>query len=195
MSSTATLGSNNRTIIAAAVVLAALAFSFLPPRLIVYDNLYGFFMWMETTWFGVIGQTWGAVFAIVEAFHLLAMALLGGAVFVSDFRLLGLVFNDIPAQDVLDKAHSVFKWALAVVLFTGIFMACGVAGKIYFLAVFWYKMLALVTGILFVFFVKRPLLKKDLNDINPWVIKLVAVSSIMVWVTVAAAGRWIGFSG
>ena len=96
---------------------------------------------------------------------------------------------------MLDKAHAVFKWALVVVLFTGVFMACGVAGKIYYLGVFWYKMLALATGILFVFFIKRPLLKKQLDDINPWVIKLVAISSMMVWVTVAATGRWIGFTG
>jgi hypothetical protein len=195
MSSSTTFSSNSRTIIVSALVLALLAFSVLPSRLIVYDNIYSLFMWSETTWFGVIGKTWGAAFAVVEAFHLLAMALLGGAVFVSDFRLLGWGFKDVPAEEVLDKAHTVFKWSLAIVLFTGIFMACGVAGKIYYLAVFWYKMLALATGILFVFFVKRPLLKKNLDDINPWVIKLVAISSIMVWVTVAAAGRWIGFAG
>jgi len=195
MSSATTFGSNSRTIIASAIVLSVLAFSFLPTRLIVYDNVYDLFMWSETTWFGVIGKTWGAAFAIVEAVHLLAMALLGGTVFVSDFRLLGWGFKDVPAQEVLDKTHAVFKWALAVVVFTGIFMACGVAGKIYYMAVFWYKMLALATGILFVFFVKRPLLKKNFDDINPWVIKLVAISSMMVWVTVAAAGRWIGFTG
>jgi len=80
-------------------------------------------------------------------------------------------------------------------LSTGVFMACGVAGKIYWLPVFWYKMLVLMTGILFVFFIKRPLLARDLDEIKPWVVKLVAVTSLLVWVTVAATGRWIGFAG
>jgi len=56
-------------------------------------------------------------------------------------------------------------------------------------------MLALATGILFVFFIKRPLLEHDIDAINPWVVRCVAMSSIMVWFTVAATGRWIGFSG
>jgi hypothetical protein len=187
--------SNTKTIAVVAVVLVTLVFAFSPLRRIVWVELYDFFLWMETTWFGVIGKTWGAVFAVVEAFHLLAMATLGGAVFVSDFRLLGISFKDVPAQAVLDKAHNVFVWALAVVLFTGIFMACGVAGKIYWLPVFWYKMLALLTGILFVFFIRRPLLKRELEEINPLVIKMVAISSLLLWVTVAATGRWIGFAG
>ncbi|MDA1372749.1 MAG: hypothetical protein O2971_18610 [Proteobacteria bacterium] len=190
-----TLDSYRRTITTVALVLIMLVFALSSARRAVWVDLYEFFLWMETTWFGVIGKTWGAAFAVVEAFHLLAMALLGGAVFVADFRLLGWCFSDVPAQEILDKAHKVFVVSLIVVLATGVFMACGVAGKIYWLPVFWYKMLALATGILFVFFIKRPLLRRDLNDINPRVIKLVAVTSILIWVTVAATGRWIGFAG
>ena len=190
-----TLGSYRRTITSIALVLIILVFALSSARRAVWVDLYDFFLWMETTWFGVIGKTWGAAFAVVEAFHLLAMALLGGAVFVADFRLLGWSFLDVPAQEVLDKAHKVFLVGLIVVLSTGIFMACGVAGKLYWLPVFWYKMLALTTGILFVFFIKRPLLNRDLDEIKPWVVKLVAVSSLLVWITVAATGRWIGFAG
>ncbi|MDP6652169.1 MAG: hypothetical protein QGF90_08705 [Gammaproteobacteria bacterium] len=190
-----TLGSYRRTITSVALVLIVLVFAFSSARRAVWVDLYEFFLWMETTWFGVIGKTWGAAFAVVEAFHLLAMALLGGAVFVADFRLLGWSFSDLPAQEVVDKAHKVFVVGLIVVLSTGIFMACGVAGKIYWLPVFWYKMLALMTGILFVFFIKRPLLNRGLDEIKPWVVKLVAVASLLVWITVAATGRWIGFAG
>lgn len=184
-----------RTITVVAVLLIALVFSFTGMRHGVWLRLYDFFLWLETTPFGVIGKTWGAVFAVVEAFHLLAMAMLGGAVFVADFRLLGIAFREVPAQELLERAHKVFFWGLVVALATGVFMGCGVAGKIYWLPVFWYKMLALLTGILFVYFVKRPLLRGNLDDIKPWVIKLVAISSILVWVTVAATGRWIGFAG
>lgn len=189
------LGSHRRTITTIAIVLILLVFSLSSARRVVWVDLYEFFLWMETTWFGVIGKTWGAAFAVVEAFHLIAMALLGGAVFIADFRLLGWCFSDVPAQEIVDKAHKVFVVGLIIVLITGVFMACGVAGKIYWLPVFWYKMLVLATGILFVFFIKRPLLRHDLSEINPRVVKLLAITSLLVWITVAATGRWIGFAG
>ena len=123
------------------------------------------------------------------------MALLGGAVLVSDGRLLGLMFADLPVDKVLEPAHRMFVLALIVIVLTGVFMACSVSIKIYYLPVFWFKMLALSAGVLFVFFVRRPLLCHEIEDINPWVVRMVAVASTTVWVTVAACGRWIGFSG
>ena len=189
------LGPYTRSILVIAVIAATLAFALSGLRVQAWEALLPFFGWMETTLFGVIGKTWGAAFAIVEAFHLLAMALLGGAVLVSDGRLLGLCFTDLPNQAVQDQAHRLFVMALALILLTGVFMACGVAMKIYYLNVFWYKMLALATGILFVFFIKRPMLRVDIDTLNPWVLRAVAIASLMVWFTMAATGRWIGFSG
>lgn len=193
--STSSLGSYHRTIITVAVVLLAMAFLFSSLRIDAWEGLKPFFEWMGTTWFGVIGTTWGAAFAVVEAFHLLAMALMGGAVIVSDGRLLGIGFSEMDEREVLDKSHKIFSWGLAVVLLTGVFMACGVAMKIYYLEVYWYKMLALLVGILFAYFVKKPLLAKNLDDISPLVRRAVALSSLVVWFSVAGAGRWIGFSG
>ncbi len=197
MSTVTTSESNSytKTITVAVLLALLLIFSFSGLRHQTWLQLYEFFLWLETTPFGVIGKTWGAVFAVVEAVHLLAMALLGGAVIVSDARLLGWCFADIPAGEIQERAHKVFKVGLAVVLLTGVFMACGVAGKIYWLPVFWYKMLALATGIFFVFFIRRPMLRRDLDELDPRVVKLVAISSMLVWATVAATGRWIGFAG
>lgn len=153
------------------------------------------FEWMETTWFGVIGKSWGAAFAVVEATHLLAMALLGGAIVISDGRLLGLLLRDVPVQLILRRTHRLFVIGLLIAIASGIFMACGVATKIYDLPVFWFKMLALTAGVVFTFAVKRPLLAEGVEALNPWVVRAVAVASLMVWFTVAATGRWIGFSG
>ncbi len=157
-------------------------------------GLLPFFEWLETTWFGVAGKTWGALFAVVEAFHLLAMALMGGAILVSDGRLLGLVFTDYSADNVLARTHKLFVVALIAIVLTGIFMACGVALKIYYLPVYWFKMAALAMGVCFVFFIRRPLFKAGVENVNGILVKLMAISSLMIWFTVAAAGRWIGFS-
>ncbi|MEH6581604.1 MAG: DUF6644 family protein [Halioglobus sp.] len=181
----------------ATVVLLALAmgFAFSNLRIDAWYALLPLFEWMETTRFGSIGKTWGAVFAVIEAIHLLAMALLGGAVIVSDGRLLGLLFRDVPAQVIVSGTHRLFIAGLLIAIASGIFMACAVATKIYDLPVYWVKMLALTAGILFTLYIKRPLLTGDIESLNPWVVRTVAVASLTVWFTVAAAGRWIGYSG
>ena len=151
------------------------------------------FEWMETTWCGVAGKTWGALFAVVQAGHLVGLGVLGGSVIASDGRLLGL-FKVLPMRLVVDRCHSVFAWSLALLVATGIFMACGVAIKIYYMPVYWYKMLALTLGVLFVFFIRKPILDRDLDQVSPWLLRLLAIASIMIWFTVAATGRWMGFS-
>ncbi len=187
------IGPYPRAAIATGLLALLLAFSFSGMRSEVWTALLPFFEWMETTWFGYVGKTWGGAFATIQAGHLVSLGVLGGAVLFSDGRLLGL-YSSLPLRDVIDGSHQVFKWALAVVVFTGVFMVCGVAVKVYYLPVFWYKMLSLSVGVLFAFYVRKPLVDRDLSDVSPLAIKLTAVASIMVWFTVAATGRWIGFS-
>ena len=189
------LSEYSRTVSAAAVIVLLLLFTYGGWMDSVYPGLLGVFEWLETTPFGYIGKTWGAAFAFVEAIHLIGLAVLGGCVIASDGRLLNLVLTDVPAQTKTLWVLSNTVWALVTLLATGVFMACGVATKIYYLPVYWYKMLALGAGMLFHFYIRKPLLGHDLSQLNPVVTRLVAIASILVWFLVAATGRWIGFSG
>ncbi len=189
------LGPYSRTILAAAVLLVTLGFALSGARGEVHTGLLPFFEWLETTWFGVAGKTWGAVFATVQSVHLLGLALLGGAVLAAEGRLLNVILTDTPRELVCGRCNRVFDIAMIALVATGVFMACGVAVKIYYLPVYWYKMLGLAAGALFHYFVRNPVLAQDLGNVNPWLLKTMAVASIMVWFTVAATGRWIGFSG
>ena len=165
-----------RSAAVAALLAFGVWFAFADLRLELHAALLPFFEWMETTLFGVIGKTWGAAFATIEAFHLLAMAVLGGAVLASDGRLLGVILKDAPLATVLEQSHRLFVWSLVAVIATGIFMACGVALKIYYLQVFWYKMLALGVGVVFAFFVRRPLLQPDPEAVAPLLRAVVAIA-------------------
>ncbi len=154
-----------------------------------------FFEWAETTYLGYIGKTYGGVYATLgQSIHLMSLALLGGTVLVADLRLLGLVLRDVPSEIVTEQAHKWFRIALIAIVASGVFMAAAIAQKLFYNAAYWAKMYALIAGVLFVFAVKRPLLKGDHSQINPWVLRVVAIASILVWFTVAATGRWIGFS-
>ncbi len=158
-------------------------------------NLLSYFEALEASPIGVFVKDQAATFAIIEAVHLMALALLGAAVVSADLRLLNLVMKDIPSNKVTDQAHRWFKLALIVLLVTGFFMLAGVATKCYHNPFYWAKMITLGIGIVFVFAVRAPLLRKDHTQLNPWTLKLVALASLSIWFLVAASGRWIGFSG
>jgi uncharacterized membrane protein YjjP (DUF1212 family) len=148
-------------------------------------ELLPFFEWAETTFLGYIGKTYGGVYATFgQSLHLMALAVLGGSVLVADLRLLNVIMKDVPSEIVI-----------VIIISTGVFMAAAVAQRMYHNDFFWAKMSALLVGIIFVFAIKRPLLKGSHADLNPIVIKMVASASILVWFSVAATGRWIGFSG
>jgi len=178
------------------VLVLFLLVEILNVREAVYPGLLPAFEWLKySTWLGILGTTYGSVYATVEAFHLLSMATIGGVVLATDLRLLGVVMRDIPSEVVTKGTHKVFTIALIVAVLTGIFCAAGVADKVYYMQVFWIKMLVLITGSCFVFFIKQPLLNKTPhNEINLCLIRMLAVTSILIWFTVAATGRWIGFS-
>jgi hypothetical protein len=157
-------------------------------------ELLAFFEWAETSLLGSIGKTYGGVYAMGQSIHLMSLALLGGTVLLTDLRLLNIVLRDVPSNQVVENAHKWFKVALVFIIATGIFMAAAVATRMYYNSFYWAKMFALVTGIIFVFAIKRPLLKRPHDEVNPMVLKSVAVASLVIWFSVAATGRWIGFS-
>ena len=157
--------------------------------------LYSLFEWLEASALGVFVKDQAATFAIIEATHLLGLALLGGTVLAQDLRLLNVVMRDVPSNVVTDQAHRWFKVGLWILLLTGVPMLAGVATKCYHNPFYWTKMIALAIGILFVFTLKQPLLRGDHAALKPMTLKLMALASMSVWFLVAASGRWIGFSG
>jgi len=157
-------------------------------------SLLPFFEWLETSPLGQLAKSYGGVYATAQSIHLVSLALLGGTVIVTDLRLLNVMLRDVPSEVVVEAAHKWFKVGLTVIMISGVFMVAGVAQKAYFNAFYWAKMLALAVGIVFVFAIKRPLLRQAHQQINPLTLKLVALASLTVWFTVAACGRWIGFS-
>ena len=157
-------------------------------------DLYPFFDWLDTSLLADISKAYGGVFAVVQMFHLLGMSVLGGMVLVGDLRLLNVVMRDTPSEIVIENTHKWFGIGLATMIISGIFMSSAVSLKLYYNEMFWAKMSALAVGIAFFYLVRRPLLSAPHAGIKPGLLKLMALTSIAIWFTVAASGRWIGFS-
>ena len=72
---TSILGPYTRTILTGVIIWITIVFCFTLMSN-AYVGIFPFFEWMETTWFGVIGKTWGAAFAFVQTIHLLSLSLI-----------------------------------------------------------------------------------------------------------------------
>ena len=134
-------------------------------------------------------------FAVTESVHLLALAVIGGAVLVVDLRMLGFGLRRQPVAAIARDAQPILVASLVVMLVTGIMLFTSEAVKCYYSYPFWVKMSALALAILFTFTVRRKVTGAADGRIGPLAYRTVAVVSLLLWFTVGAAGRWIGFSG
>ncbi len=157
-------------------------------------NLLPFFEWCEATWLGdsIRQSLW--LFPVIEAIHLLGLCVLGGAILLLDLRLLGAGLRN---QPIAQLARAIRPWLLgsiAVMLTTGIALFSSEAIKCYYNTSFWVKITTLPIALLFTFAVRNRIAARAGTDANATT-RVVALVSIALWFVVAAAGRWIGFSG
>ena len=157
-----------------------------------FQLLYLFESMEESLIGGMINDsTW--LFPVIQALHLIGLAILGGSIVVGDLRLIGFVFKQHPIDYVIKQTVLGLRTGLIVMIITGIPLFLSEAIKCYYSRAFWIKMSALVIGLAFTFLVRNPMaIKKKLdNKLNA---KLIGFTSFSVWAVVAGAGRWIGFS-
>lgn len=147
---------------------------------------------LETTALGVAIRDSAWLFPVIESFHLLGLATLGGAVLVVDLKLFGLGLKNRSADYVLGQTQPWLLGAIATMLATGIPLFLSEAVKLYFAPAFRTKMCFLGIALLFTFMVRNPAIRRYKN--TPPLAKLVAATSIALWLIVAGSGRWIGFS-
>jgi uncharacterized membrane protein YhdT len=157
--------------------------------------LFSFFQWVESTRMhdAIANSSWA--FAVIESVHLLALAVIGGAVLMLDLRFLGLGLRGQSIDEVAREAHPWLVGSLVVMLVTGVALFVSEPTKCYYSVPFWWKMTSLALAMAFTFTIRRKVARADAARIRPIWHKLVALVSLTLWFGVGAGGRWIGFSG
>ena len=141
---------------------------------------------------GVRDSLW--LFPIVEAFHLVGLAVIGGAILVVDFRLLGLGLRSQPVSKLARDVHPWVIGSLLLMIVSGVPLFLSEAIKCYYSFAFWTKMTALLLAIMFTFTVRRSVSFAPEGRFSAAAYRGVAVVSLALWSTVGWGGRWIGFS-
>ncbi len=156
-------------------------------------NLLPFFEWCEASWLGNLIRDSLWLFPVIEAVHLLGLCLLGGAILLVDLRLLGVGLRNYPLPQMAREASRWLLLSVVVMLMTGTALFLSESVKCYYSQAFWVKITTLPVALLFTYLVRQRVAMRA-GDTPTGTTKVVAALSLMMWFTVAAAGRWIGFS-
>jgi hypothetical protein len=154
--------------------------------------LLPYFQWAQNTGLGVAIRSSLWLFPVIEAFHLLGLALIGGAVLVVDLRLAGLALRRQPVSQLAKDAQPWLLGSLAVMLVSGGLLWTSEAVKCYYNLAFWLKMMFLFLAIVFTFTIRRRVALAD-ERVKPVWMKIVAFVSVTLWTGVGLMGRGIGF--
>jgi hypothetical protein len=152
-----------------------------------------FFEWCEATTIGNAVRMSLWAFPVIEAVHLLGFCVLGGAVLLVDLRMLGLGLKQQRIAEVARDSRRYLVVGVLVMIATGVPLFLSEAIKCFYNQSFWVKMATLFVALLFTFFVRERAAHDDTLDTSTRS-RLIGAASIAIWFTVAAAGRWIGFS-
>lgn len=158
-------------------------------------DILSFFQWFEDSGLGrtVRESVWA--FAVIESIHLLALATMGGAVLLVDMRLLNLGLRQRPVAELARDAQPFVNVGLVVLIISGVALFASEAVKCYYSYPFWVKMITLFFATIYAYTLRRSVAFADAGRFGGGTQAGVALLSIGLWFTVAAAGRWIGFSG
>jgi hypothetical protein len=127
---------------------------------------------------------------IVQTVHLLGIAVIMSSVVLLDLRILGLA---LPTQDVQELTRRVMPWVwwtLPVMLLSGSMFVFARPQRYFTNPIFGLKFALLLPAIALAAVLHFVSVRKP----DDWRTKLVAALSLLLWVSVVLAGRWIAYA-
>lgn len=150
---------------------------------------------VQNSGFGLWAARSSLAYPVANVLHLLGLVMLVGGIGVLDLRLAGL-FRSIPVAPLSRALTPIALAGLALMLPTGAIMFAADAEALVTSATLRWKLLlialALANALAFRFLWQRRLERWAAEP--PRLGRLMAAASILLWLSVAALGRWIAYS-
>jgi hypothetical protein len=136
-------------------------------------------------------------YPVIMTTHLCSIAAFGGMILMTDLRLLGVAMKDYSIADVVNNLRIWKRIGFVIMVTCGVLLGSSEAVKYSGNPYFWIKMtlLALV-GVHALVFRPRVYNHPEVLDGTPeppQVAKAAAWLSLLLWVGLVCAGRWIGY--
>jgi hypothetical protein len=132
---------------------------------------------------------------ILQTIHLLSIVAIMASALMIDLRILGLA---IPSQEIQEMAQRLRYWTLVGVIgvfSSGVWFVLARPNRYFNNPVFQIKFALLVPALLCSYGIFRIAIRTpDFWATHPWRGKLLAAVSLLLWVGVVLAGRWIAYA-
>jgi hypothetical protein len=137
------------------------------------------------------------VYPIILSTHLAGMGLFGGMIAMTDLRILGIAMTGRPMADVHNQLRPYKHLGLTLVVVCGALLAWSKAA-IYWPNPFFKLKLSLLVAVAIHALIFRGSVYKNLGEMDKFgkatsAAKLAAILSLILWIALVTAGRWIGY--
>lgn len=154
-------------------------------------------LWIQNTGWASYLRMSAYLYPIVLSSHLAGIALFGGAILATDLRLLGVTLRGLPVSDVVDQLRVPKRIGFLIVATCGFLLASSKAEEYYYNPFFRAKLalfaLVAVHALVFRKSVYNNAAALDQAKRMPGNAKLAATLSLILWISIACAGRGIGY--
>jgi hypothetical protein len=156
-------------------------------------SVFPFFRWAGDTWVAhwIADSKW--IFPALEGVHIVALAMLFGAVMFVDLQLLGIIRSDTPVWRLEKSLRPWTFSSLVIILVTGALLFTSEATKLFNSAPFRIKVVMLFLALVFHFTIHRNATQSEGRQAGLKWDRVTAAVSLALWLSVGLAGRAIGF--
>jgi hypothetical protein len=159
--------------------------------------LLSFALWIQATDFFTALRGSAYVYPVILSLHMVAIALFGGMILMTDMRLLGLAMNKRPVADLIDQLRVPKRYGFLLIAACGLLMLGCKAEEYYYNVFFRLKMVLLllifVHALVFRGNVYARAAEFDRAGRVPGLAKTAAALSLLLWIGIACMGRGIGY--
>ena len=157
-----------------------------------------FCTWLDQTLMSQMIQTQAWIVPTVQTIHILAIAVVATSALMIDLRVLGVVGRDQSYAHVVQRFLPFVWWSLLILLLTGLVMIIGEPARSLKNWVFQLKVALIVVAMIVTYALQASLSKSASSDVTSsratGAPLAIAIVSLLLWVGIICAGRWIAYS-
>jgi hypothetical protein len=139
----------------------------------------------------------GYTYPMILSTHLATIAVFGGMILMTDFRILGWAMREVPVSEVYGQLRRWKQIGFVIMVTMGLLLATSEMDKYYGNPYFQMKicllLLVAVHAIVFRKSVYGDTEALDRAPQMPTVARVAAISSLVLWIGIASCGRWIAY--
>lgn len=137
-------------------------------------------------------------YAVLNVAHVLALMVAAGSIMFFDLRLLGLGLTRTPVSEAASRLLPWTWGGFSAMALTGVLLITSEAERLYFNTAFRVKIVCLILAginvLVFHFTVFRSVDQWDRSAVTPARARIAGALSLLLWLSMLAAGRAIGYT-